>query len=214
MASSPKEDFERQLDSFRQEVLDVAGAFYALEGLYQEYFKPDIAAALDTSADFWSAIALSLSNAYFMGIGRIFDHKSNYNVGKLLRTAHTYFRSEVSGQSLTNFSQDAMKSLLKEIKSEVKSLRKMYTDTHEDVRNSWVAHREKERHSVREIFANISRQIQSDMVCRLSKIITALDSLHQGQMRTIGEINYIPPVQLTIRRQAQEFFERLNSQRQ
>jgi len=155
------QDFELELEVFRQESDSAAQFFYSSRGLnLTAVANGDALRALNDNKPFWVTTMAALQQATLSALGRIFDPdtRANHSVTRLLDTMGRNYGGLFSRAALASRKAHVLNDThlvryldeayyptrddLKAIKKEVATWRAHYEDVYKALRNKVVAHRD------------------------------------------------------------------------
>lgn len=187
MAIDPETEFKRELEVFGNEVEEAIKCFYA-EQTIRNVAREDqnVRRALNRNASFWNLACHALQANAIIVLGRIFDRdKRAHTLNRLLQlaTANPGIFSKTAlekrklphaGEHIAEFMRTAYipkKSDFQRLQRYAEKQRAIYNGQYKDLRNKFVAHRE--RVDLTAAFANAN-------IRRLGRLLVFLDQLQSA----------------------------------
>lgn len=154
------ERFEHELEVFRREISGSIQLLYSYLTIHARASKDkEILMALNETPLFWNTAIYGLQCSFFIGLGRIFDQKSNHNIDKIIGLAQKNLnlfsknslaeRKRKASSNADDWLDDYLKDVyvpsaedFRRLRKHVKKYRKIYNDNYRGIRNKFFAHKE------------------------------------------------------------------------
>lgn len=199
-----EQEFEKRLELFRNDVEGALQLLYSYFTIYKVLQEDEnVLKYINETPTFWRTVLYSLQSSYFITLHRIFDHKSKYNINKLIDFAHqnihVFSKSALKARRLkaggnvrewiNDFIERAYApddSDFKRLRAHIDRYRNIYRTNYVKIRNTIYAHKVlSTQKDIDAIFANTNIKEMEKLTVFLKKVQIALREQYNNGRKPI-----------------------------